>query len=145
MDYSALPVAGATEDDFDPLERQRLRNLVQRYGGDSTLLALSDDELDGAPGFIEREGDRRIPTVAELLTLGREQALRAHIPTREVAIQDLSGTQVRLNEFTRRPLLEAFERIYEQYFAARVVEDELQVGMFRVSGSRAKLRPPCLP
>lgn len=132
VDYSALPVAGATEADFDPLERQRLRNLVSRYGGDSTLVALSDTELDGALGFVSHDGDRRVPTVAGLLTIGREQALRTHIPTHEIAVQDLSGTRVRLNEFTRQPLLSAFERIYEQHFATRVVEDELQVGMFRV-------------
>jgi ATP-dependent DNA helicase RecG len=132
VDYSALPVAGATEEDLDPLERQRLRNLVSRYGGDSTLLALSDAELDGALGILAREGERRVPTVAGLLTIGREQALRTHVPTHEVAIQDLSGTRVRLNEFTRRPLLDSFERVFEQHFTARVVEDELQVGMFRV-------------
>lgn len=132
VDYSALPVAGASEDDLDPLERQRLRRLVARHGGDSTLLALSDAELDGALGFIVREGNRRVPTVAGLLTIGREQSLRLHVPTSEVAIQDLSGTRIRLNEFSRRPLLDSFERIYELHFAARLVEDELQIGMFRV-------------
>jgi hypothetical protein len=34
MDYSSLPVAEATVDDFDPLERERLRQMVERYGGD---------------------------------------------------------------------------------------------------------------
>jgi ATP-dependent DNA helicase RecG len=132
LDYSALPVVGASEEDLDPLERERLRQLVGRYGGDSTLLALSDEELDGALGLVTREQNRRIPTVAGLLTLGREHALRVHIPSHEVAIQDLAGTQVRLNDFTRRPLLAVFERVYEQHFAARIVEEELQVGMFRV-------------
>jgi len=132
VDYSMLPVVGASIDDLDLLERERLRQLVNRYGGDSALLALSDEDLDGALGFTTREDGKRVPTIAGLLTIGRERALRAHLPTHEIAIQDLSGTQVRLNEFTRRPLLWAFERIYEQHFTARVVEEEVQVGMFRV-------------
>ena len=32
LDYSALPVAGATVADLDPLERERLRQIVARYG-----------------------------------------------------------------------------------------------------------------
>jgi ATP-dependent DNA helicase RecG len=34
LDYSSLPVAGASAGDFDPLERERLRQFVERYGGD---------------------------------------------------------------------------------------------------------------
>lgn len=131
LDYAALPVAQATEADFDPLERERLRQLVERYGGDRLLLTLSDEELDGALGFIRTEGQRRVPTVAGILILGREAALREHLPTHEVAFQVLDGTQVRVNDFYRVPLLKTFERIMEQ-FEARGQEDEIQVGLFRV-------------
>lgn len=37
-DASAQAVAGATLADFDPLERERLRQAVQQYGGDRVLL-----------------------------------------------------------------------------------------------------------
>lgn len=131
LDYAALPVVAASESDFDPLERERLRQLVERYGGDRLLLTLSDEELDGALGFIRTEGQRRVPTVAGILVLGRETALRQHLPTHEVAFQVLDGTQVRVNDFYRMPLLKTFERIMEQ-FEARVQEDEIQVGLFRV-------------
>ncbi len=131
LDYSALPVSGASEVDFDPLERERLRQLVERYGGDRTLLALGDEEMDGALGLVRREHGRRIPTVAGLLVLGRESALREHLPTHEVAFQVLSGTDVRVNDFYRTPLLKTFERVLEQ-FTARVEEREIQVGLFRV-------------
>ena len=70
-------------------------------------------------------------TVSGLLILGRESTIREHLPTHEVAFQVLEGTQVRVNDFYRTPLLKIFERIME-LFAARVEEDEMQVGLFRV-------------
>ena len=131
LDYSSLTVTGATHVDFDPLERERLRQLIERYGGDRTLMGLSDEEIEGALGLIRREDGQRTPTVAGLLLLGRESALRQHLPTHEVAFQLLSGTDVRVNDFYRTPLLKTFERIMEQ-FTARVEEQEIQVGLFRV-------------
>ena len=47
-DASAQAVPDATLADFDPLERERLRQSVQRYGGDRVLLELSDEDMDGA-------------------------------------------------------------------------------------------------
>lgn len=131
LDYSALPVVGATLEDFDPLERERLRQLVERYSGDRTLVGLADEELEGALGLARRENGQRVPTVAGLLLLGREAALRQHLPTHEVAFQVLSGTDVRVNDFYRAPLLKTFERVMDQ-FTARVEEQEIQVGLFRV-------------
>ena len=131
LDYSSLTVTGATPEDFDPLERERLRQLIERYGGDRMLMGLSDEEIEGALGLTRREDGRRTPTVAGLLLLGRESALRQHLPTHEVAFQLLSGTDVRVNDFYRTPLLKTFERIMEQ-FTARVEEQEIQVGLFRV-------------
>ena len=53
-------------------------------------------------GFIHTEGQRRIPTVAGILVLGREVAFREHLPTHEAAFQVLDGTQVRVNDFFAR-------------------------------------------
>lgn len=131
LDYSSLPASGASAADFDPLERERLRQMIERYGGDRSLLSLDDEELDGALGLARRDEGRRIPTVAGLLIIGREAALRQHLPTHEVAFQVLDGTEVRVNDFYRMPLLKTFERIMEQ-FTARVEEEEIQVGLFRV-------------
>ena len=131
LDYSALPVQGSTPDDLDPVERQRLRRAVERYRGDTSLVGLDDGELDGALGLVRREAGRSVPTVAGLLLIGREGALRQHLPTHEVAFQVLQGTEVRVNDFYRVPLVAAFERVEEQ-FGARLVEQELQVGLFRV-------------
>jgi ATP-dependent DNA helicase RecG len=131
LDYSSLPLANASVADFDPLERERLRQMVEIYRGDRTLLSLSDGELDGALGLVRRDGGRLAPTVTGLLVLGRESVLRDLAPTHEVAFQVLEGTQVRVNDFYRMPLLKTFERVMEQ-FKARLEEDEAQVGMFRV-------------
>jgi len=131
LDQSALPVPEATTSDFDPLERERLRQFVERYGGDRTLLGLDDAELDGALGLVRREGGKHVPTVAGLLILGRESALRDHVPTHEVAFQVMDGTEVLLNDIRRTPLLKTAQRIEEQFLSRRI-ERDIQVGLFRV-------------
>jgi ATP-dependent DNA helicase RecG len=100
LDYSSLPVTGASLADFDPLERERLRQMVERYRGDRSLLSLSDEELDGALGFVRREGGARVPTVTGLLALGRESVIRDLLPTHEVAFQVLEGTKSESTIFT---------------------------------------------
>lgn len=132
LDYSALSVSGATLAELDPLERLRLRQAVERYNGDRSLLGLDDAELDGALGLTERDGSERVPTVTGLLLIGTEAGLRRHLPTHEVAFQVLHASEVLVNEFLRGPLIRTFERV-EEMFSARSVERELQVGMFRVA------------
>src|SRR5262249_57054167 len=102
---------------FAPVQRERLGQCTERYGGDRSLVGLADDELDGALGLIRREEGRMVPTVAGLLILGREAALREHLPTHEVAFQVLDGTQVRVNDFYHTPVLKTFERVEEQFRA----------------------------
>ena len=131
IDPSAMPLVSLNAEDLNPLERQRIREAIRRYGGDMSLLPLADDELDGALGLVTTvEGVRR-PTVAGLLIMGREEMIRQHVPAHEVAFQVLEGTDVRVNEFFRKPLLQTFEEV-ELLFKARVVEQEIQVGLFRV-------------
>jgi len=131
VDYSSLPVAGATVDVFDPAERYRLRQAIERYRGDASLVGLSDGELDGALGLARTQGRERVPTVLGLLMIGKESAIREHLPTHEVAFQELDGTDVKANDFFRWPLVRLFERV-EELFRARVREEELQSGLFRV-------------
>jgi ATP-dependent DNA helicase RecG len=131
-DVSAQVVAGATLADFDPLERERLRQAVQKYGGDRVLLELDDEALDGALGFTARQPDgQRLPTLCGLLVIGREEALRRFVPTHEFAFQVMAEQAVRFNEFRRVPLLHAIEWL-ETNFRPYNPEDELQVGLFRV-------------
>lgn len=131
-DASALPVAGATLADLDPLERERLRQCVQQYGGDRVLLDLDDEALDGALGLTARQAHgTRAPTLTGLLLVGREQALRDLVPTHEFAFQVLAREAVGFNEFRRFPLLKALDWL-ETNFRPYNPEHEIQVGLFRV-------------
>ena len=131
VDPSSMPMTEVLVDQLDPLQRLRIRNAIKKYGGDQNLISLADDELDGALGLTVEESGQRVPTLAGLLLLGTEELLRRHLPAYEVAFQVLRGTNVQVNEFFRKPLLEAFESI-EILFNARVTEEEIQVGLFRV-------------
>ncbi len=131
IDPSATPLTSLSVEDLNPLERQRIRESIRRYGGDASLLPLTDEELDGALGLVTTVEGVRHPTVAGLLILGREDILRRHLPAHEVAFQVLEGTDVRANEFFRKPLLQTFEEV-ELLFKARLDEQEIQVGLFRV-------------
>ena len=132
VDVSAQPVAGCTLADFDPLERERLRQAVQQYGGDRVLLDLDDESLDGALGLTQRQADgSRLPTLTGLLLLGRESVLQQRVATHELAFQVLAQQAVRFNEFRRFPLLKALDWL-ETNFRPYNPEEELQVGLFRV-------------
>lgn len=131
MDPSAMPMTDIAVDQLDPLQRLRIRNAIKKYGGEMPLMALADDELDGALGLCREIDGIRRPTLAGLLLLGTEDLIRAHIPAYEVAFQVLRGTDVKVNEFYRKPLIETFEEV-ELQFKPWVVEEEIQVGLFRV-------------
>lgn len=132
LDVSAQPVAGATLADLDPLERERLRQAVQQFGGDRVLLELSDEDMDGALGFTLRQPDgTRVPTLTGLLVIGREASLRQWAPSHEFAFQVLAEQAVRFNEFRTYPLLKAIDWL-ETNFRPYNPEEELQVGLFRV-------------
>lgn len=132
VDASAQAVAGAQLSDLDPLERERLRQCVQQYGGDRVLLELDDEALDGALGLTSRQDDgTRVPTLTGLLLVGKELALRELVPTHEFAFQVLAREAVGFNEFRRFPLLKALEWL-ETNFRPYNPEREIQVGLFRV-------------
>jgi ATP-dependent DNA helicase RecG len=132
VDASAQVVTGAKLIDLDPLERERLRQSVQQYGGDRVLLELDDEALDGALGLTARQSDgSRAPTLTGLLLIGKELALRELVPTHEFAFQVLAREAVGFNEFRRFPLLKALDWL-ETNFRPYNPEREIQVGLFRV-------------
>ncbi len=138
-DISALGVPEATLDDLDPVQRARLRQFIERNSGDEVLLELDDERFDSALGLVVREGDIRRPTLTGLLLIGYVESLRRLVPTHEIAFQMLEGEEVRLNEFTRAPLIQALEWL-ETLFKPLNPERELQMGLFRVSVPRLDWR-----
>lgn len=131
LDPSGQAVPNATLEDLDPAERARLRQFVERFKGDAKLGVLSDDELDGALALTVRKDGKCVPTLAGLLLIGKERALVELVPTHELAFQVLEGEKVKLNEFSRAPLLRLFEWV-ENLFTPLNPEQEMQVGLFRV-------------
>lgn len=131
QDNTSQPVIGATWEDFDPIEFHRLRNVIQASRGDLALLPLNDLELARALGLVVFKEGNHIPTFSGLLLVGRESALRDHIPTHEVAFQVLRKTEVIINDFYRGPLIKVLEQI-NQSFQVRNDERELNLGPYRV-------------
>jgi ATP-dependent DNA helicase RecG len=133
QDYTAQVLPDASWEDLDPLEFERLRQVVQRHpSADQNLLSLPDAELAQALGLARTYEGRLVPTVGGLLVLGREGAIRRLMPTHEAAFQVLREDRgVAFNEFYREPLLRLFERM-EGLFKAYNTEEELTFGLYRV-------------
>lgn len=132
LDYSAQPLPGATLEDFDPNQRVRLRKIIQsRQGGEKTLLALPDDELDIALHFVTDVAGKYVPTITGMLLIGKEDRIAELIPTARACFQVLEGTAIRINEDSTKCLLELFET-YETYIKAWNPERETEYGLFRI-------------
>ncbi|MHB1897841.1 MAG: ATP-binding protein, partial [Metallibacterium sp.] len=133
LDPSAQIVAGIRWEDLDPLEFERFRRSVRERRGrsDESLLELPDLELAKALGVVEANGNVRGVRLAAFLLFGKEDALRKHLPSHEVAFQVLRGLDVEVNDFFRWPLLRVIEEI-ETRVRVRNREQELMVGLLRV-------------
>ena len=73
LDFSAQPVPGAQYQDLDPIERERLRNIIRSYNGEKYLLELTDEELDKAMQFVVTIGDNLVPTYTGMLVVGKKE------------------------------------------------------------------------
>ena len=117
---------------LSPLERERLRNMIYIYHGDASLLELSDNELDNVLGFVRERNQESFPTIAGLLMIGHERYIRQYVPSHEVLFQVLEDLSVQVNPpAMHTSLLQTFEKV-NLLFQSRIVERELQIGLFRV-------------
>ena len=132
FDYSAQPVPNGEYHDLDPVERERLRRIIRDYHGEGALLELDDEGLDKALHLAVQDSQKLVPTFAGLLMIGQVDSLRTLLPSAETAIQVLTGTDIRVNESFYLPILAAFDRITE-YFAAWNHEEEMEMGLYRIS------------
>ena len=132
LDYSAQPVPDATYQDLDPVERERLRNIIRSYRGEVALLELNDEELDKALQLVTIQDGAIVPTFCGMLLIGRKEALKCHMPTAEASIQVLVGTDIKVNESFYLPILAAFEKISDA-FSAWNHSEEMEQGLFRIT------------
>ena len=132
LDYSAQPVPDATYQDLDPVERERLRNIIRSYRGETALLELNDEELDRALQLVVIQDGAIIPTFCGMLLIGRKEALKRHMPTAEASVQVLVGTDIKVNESFYFPILAAFEKISDA-FSAWNHSEEMEQGLFRIT------------
>ena len=130
FDYSAAVVDGASWNDLDTLEFERMRRTIRENPGlgDPVLLSLSDMEAAKALGIIDSESEIRM---AALLLFGKQDAIRKFIPSHEAAFQVLEGTIVKVNDFFRWPLLRVMDEIMSR-FRARYSEEEFLFGARRI-------------
>jgi ATP-dependent DNA helicase RecG len=133
VDNAAIPAFGATWEDLDPLEFERLRRMVAESGvrADSALAGLGDLDIARALGVVRSEGGELEVLTGALLLFGREEALRRRCPTHEVAFQVVANLAVEVNDFFRWPLFRTAEQLLDR-FSARNSEEEIQFGLFRV-------------
>ena len=128
----ARPVPGLGWDALDPREFVRFRGATRDNGGraDQVLLGLGNIDMARALGVIETDGDEIGVRTLGLLLFGREDVIRAAVPVHEVAFQRLSGSQVKVNDFFRWPLLRVMDEL-EARHRAHNQEQELQAGRDR--------------
>ncbi len=130
LDYSAQPVRGSTREDFDPLERDRLRRIIASYqSGDQNLLELSDEDMEKSLRLVVSVDGDLTPTLAGLLLIGNEDALQQFVPTNEAAFQVLNGTDIKVNQTYHGPLLKTIEQISAS-FKPWNPGTELNMGLF---------------
>lgn len=138
-DMTAMPVVEATWEDLDPLEFARLRRMVEENRGDYVFLELTDEGIAQALGLVAFDNGKLCPTLAGLLVLGKETSLQKYLTAHEVAFQVLHGSDVKVNEFRRWPLLRAHEWLM-QSIQVRNEEQEMMIGSARVGIPRYDLR-----
>lgn len=129
-DPSEMIFEGVSMSELDPLQRVRLRRMIEEYSEEKSLLKLPDEDLDKALGLCAESDGAMHPTLAGMLILGTEKLLRKHVPSHEAAFQVLKAGKVKVNEFRRKPLLEIFEE-FKMMFGAQYSEDEMEIGLFR--------------
>ena len=139
LDMSAEPLADATLDDFDPLQRARLRSvLAGNPRSDKSLVGLSDEQLDGALSLTAARHGQRSPTLLGLLLIGRTDSLRRLVPNHEVLFQVLDGTRVMVNEGSRAALIEMVEWL-DLLSRGVNTEQEFNDGLFRIGVARVEV------
>ena len=133
IDPSAQAMPEVPLSAVDALQRERMRASIRRnHNSDKALLELDDAAFDRSLGLIQNYGEKECLSLAGLLCLTDADTIRRHAPTYEVAFQVMKGSNVVVNDYSRKPLVEAFDGIVER-FSARIEEEEVMRGGYRVA------------
>jgi len=132
LDFSAQTVPGAKYEDLDPLERQRLRNIIKSEHGEQNLLELTDEELDKSLQLVKSVNEALVPTYTGLLLIGKTESLKRSIPTASLRFQVLKNSGVKINDKIVAPILATVEKVFN-YFNAQNDTREVESGPFRIS------------
>lgn len=137
LDYAHLLVPGATWDDLDPLELERVRSLVARAGAsaDPSLRELSDVDIARALGVVRHTDGVDHVLSGALLLFGRVESIRRLLPTHQVFFQVLHGSAVVVNDDVTGPLFAVAEELSARLRPYRA-EQEITAGMLRIAVSR---------
>ena len=131
LDFSRKALLEVTLDDFDENEIKRLRKTIELRSGERSLLELPDEELFRALAMVTDIDGRLAPTVTGMLLVGKEESIAKHLPTAQAAFQVLEGTNVRINELLRKPLIAIFD-FFEQMIKPWNPEREMDFGLLRI-------------
>ena len=133
IDPSAQAMPEVPLSAIDALQRERMRSSIRRnHNSDKALLELDDAAFDRSLGLVQDYGGRECLSLAGLLCLTDADTIRKFAPTYEVAFQVLKGLNVVVNDYMRKPLVEAFDGIVER-FSARIEEEEVMRGGYRMA------------
>lgn len=111
-DYSAR-LSGVGAAAIDPLEVERLRNTLQARDKSSDLLRLDNNGLLKALGILN--ADETQLTNAGLLLVGREDALKEHLPSHEAIYLHMTReTEYDRRVDYRKPLLAILDDLAQQ-------------------------------
>lgn len=131
LDFSRKALLEVTLDDFDENEIKRLRKTIELRSGERSLLELPDEELFRSLAMVTDIDGRLAPTVTGMLLVGKEESIAKHLPTAQAAFQVLEGTNVRINELLRKPLIAIFD-FFEQMIKPWNPEKEMDFGLLRI-------------
>lgn len=129
-DYAATPARGCAMTDLDRAEFDRFRKLCGSGRGDSGLADSSDLDILRALRLVLPDQDNQL-TLGAVLMFGTQDALARHVPTAEVAFQELRDGEMTVNEVLRQPLLRTAERLYD-LIDVRNSEQEVIIGLHRI-------------
>lgn len=129
-DYTVKFIRDVGLEALDTLEVQRLRNWITRYQPGAELLALDDQALLKAMGLLQLQDNQLRPTVACLLLVGKEEALRNRLPQHEILFfrSEMVETEPAQSLSFRKPLLATIDRIWEiiqPFNSVQIIKDGL--------------------